>query len=216
MATSEGPGGRRGTPQDGWDPLAGADLRLRRRVRTKTQVQAEALALFVEKGYEQTSVEDIADAAAISPRTFYRYFSSKEDVVLWDAYDDLPPAQLLDARPGEDPFTLMTRRLRAVTQELHAHDRETYLLRAQLSYRVPEIRAQFVNRILDRLEPFYRQLETSLGRDLDDVRVTVPLAAAFAAMVVAVERWQRHGGTESLPHLVDEAFSALGGLSPGP
>ena len=204
----------RGTPESTWDPLGGADLRLRRRVRTKNQVQAEALALFAEKGYQQTSVEDISRAAAISPRTFYRYFASKEDVVLWDAYDELPPAQLLDAHPGDDPLTFIIRRMRAVTEELDAHDHDSFLLRVQLSYRVPEIRAQFVNRLLDRLEPYYTQLETSLHRSLDDVQVAVPLAAAFAAMLVAVDRWQRHGGTESLPQLLDDAFSALGDLAP--
>src|SRR5664279_717662 len=63
-ATPGEPGRSRRTSQSTWDPLGGADLRLRRRVRTKTQVQAEALALFAEKGYSQTSVEDIADATA--------------------------------------------------------------------------------------------------------------------------------------------------------
>jgi AcrR family transcriptional regulator len=213
-ATPGQPGPSRRTSQSAWDPLDGADLRLRRRVRTKTQVQAEALALFAEKGYSQTSVQDIADAAAISPRTFYRYFTSKEDVVLWDAYDELPPAQMLDAHPGEDPFSFMVRRMRTVVEELYEHDREPFLLRVQLSYRVPEIRAQFVNRLLDRLQPYYTQLEASLDRSLDDVHVAVPLAAAFAAMLVAVERWQRHDGTESLPQLVDDAFSALGHLAP--
>ena len=197
-----------------WDPLDGADLRLRRRVRTKNQVQAEALALFADKGYQETSIEDIAQAAAISPRTFYRYFASKEDVVLWDAYDELPPAQLLDVHPGEDAFTVMARRMRDLTEELYLHDRAALLQRLQLSYRVPEIRAQFVNRLIERLGPYYSQLESALGRSLDDVTVAVPLAAAFAAMLVAAEQWQRHGGTESLPDLVDAAFSALGDLAP--
>lgn len=195
-------------------PRGGGDLRLRRRIRTKEQVQAEALALFVSKGYEQTSVEEIAHAAAISPRTFYRYFACREDVVLWDAYDELPPEQLWDARPGEDPFAVMIRRIRELTEQLYAQDRDGFLLRAQLSYRVPEIRARFVNRMWDLLQPHHDELLRTLGRSGDDLSVTVPLAAAFSAVLVAVERWQRHDGTEDLPRLIDEALAALGTLTP--
>src|SRR4029450_4190887 len=78
------------------------ELRERKRTRTRLMIQAEAFRLFAEKGYSETTVEEIADAAAISPRTFFRYFPTKEDVVLWDEYDP-QVAELLAARPAEEP-----------------------------------------------------------------------------------------------------------------
>src|SRR5512132_3617758 len=79
------------------------DLRERKRTRTRLMIQSEALRLFDSKGYAQTTVEEIAHAAAISPRTFFRYFPSKEDVVLWDEYDPLA-AELLESRPDDEPL----------------------------------------------------------------------------------------------------------------
>ena len=64
-------------------------LRERKKIKLRRSVQSEALRLFAEQGYEDTTVEQIADAADISTTTFYRYFPTKEDVVLDDDYDPI-------------------------------------------------------------------------------------------------------------------------------
>src|SRR5215468_1308232 len=84
------------------------DLRERKRTRTRLAIQAEAIRLFAEKGYDNTTIEDIAYAAAISPRTFFRYFPSKEDVVLWDEYDPVLD-DLVAARPADESAALTVR-----------------------------------------------------------------------------------------------------------
>ena len=73
-----------GLPSEG-PPLPG--LRERKKARTRAAIQHEALRLFREKGYEETTVDQIAEAVEISPSTFFRYFGTKEDVVLTDDYD---------------------------------------------------------------------------------------------------------------------------------
>jgi AcrR family transcriptional regulator len=198
------------SPQVG-TPAPGGGLRQRRRLRTKAQLQGEAMVLFAAKGYEQTSVEDIAHAAAISPRTFYRYFACKEDVVIWDEYDELPAAELWNASRGEDPYALMVRRLRELTVQLYLRDPQGLLMRTKLSFTVPAIRARFVNQQLDTLRPYYTQLAEATGVDSDNLDVLVPVAAAFAAMLVAMERWQRNDGREDLVALIDAALTALAG-----
>src|SRR5215831_9438493 len=116
-------------------------LRHRKRVRTKQMVQREALRLFAVNGYDQTTVDDIAHAAAMSPRTFFRYFPTKEDVVLWDEYDERPLQELWRVRPGEDPFTRLILILRETVGELSRKDPDLLLTRVKLSLSVPEVRA---------------------------------------------------------------------------
>jgi AcrR family transcriptional regulator len=184
-------------------------LRQRKRTRTKQMVQREALRLFAAKGYDQTTVDDIAHAAAMSPRTFFRYFPTKEDVLLWDEYDERPLQELLQTRPGEDPFTQLILMVRTMMEELYHKDRELLLARIRLSFTVPEVRARFLNEQITMIGPYFEEIARIVGAPPDDLRLQVTLAALYAAMLVAVERWQRHDGRDDLLRLFDDAIAAL-------
>jgi len=184
-------------------------LRERRRVRVKLMVQAEALKLFADKGYEQTTIDDIAHASAMSPRTFFRYFPTKEDVVLWDEYDELSFAELLSNQGHEDPLVRLITTVRQIIAGVHDRDRDLLLARTRLSFRVPEIRARFLDQQASTMGALYPQLAAALGGDPDDLGLRVMLSALFAAMLVAVERWQHDDGRQDLIDVVDDAVNAL-------
>jgi AcrR family transcriptional regulator len=186
-----------------------SDLRQRKRVRTKQMVQREALRLFAEKGYDQTTVDDIAHAAAMSPRTFFRYFPTKEDVVLWDEYDERPLREMLQIRPGEDPVAQLILRIRDIFADIYQKDPELLLTRTKLSFTVPEVRARFLNAQLTLFGPYLPQIADAIGARRDDLKLPVTLAALYSTMLIAVERWQRHDGREDLLRLLDDAIAAL-------
>jgi AcrR family transcriptional regulator len=189
------------------------DLRERKRTRTRLMIQTEALRLFAEQGYAQTTIEEIADAAAISPRTFFRYFPSKEDVVLWDEYDPLA-LDLLGTRPVEEPFA---EAFRAVIREmlggLYRHDPERLRARIQLAFTVPEVRARFLDAQTHGIEELVEWVAESRGARVDDLSLRVAGSALLAAVWVAFEAWQRDGGETDLLALFDQTSDALAALA---
>ena len=97
------------------------DWRSRKKAATKHSIQGEALRLFVEKGYEATTVEEIAAAAGVSHMTFFRYFPRKEEVVEYDEYDPLLE-ELIAGRPShEAPLTALHNAIRSGLENCPHH-----------------------------------------------------------------------------------------------
>jgi AcrR family transcriptional regulator len=174
-------------------------------------IQTEAMRLFRERGYAETTVEQIADAAAISPRTFFRYFPSKEDVVMWDEYDAPVALDLLEQRPPDEPLveTLLAV-IRQTLDGLHRHDPDRLLARVQLMFTVPELRARFVEAQTDGIHDVTQLLGRERELPADDLSVAVVGSALLGAVSVALDRWQKDGGRSDLLALLDRATDALG------
>jgi AcrR family transcriptional regulator len=187
----------------------GYDLRERKRTRTRLMIQAEAMRLFAEKGYENTTVDEIAYAAAISPRTFFRYFPTKEDVVIWDEYDPITP-DLLDARPADEP---LAESLRAFIHEavggLYQRDRDELLLRLRLLTSVPELRARLRDEQRTGEKIMAALLANNRGLPADDLGLLVLTAAFGAAINVAIDAWVAADGKSDPLALLDQAIDAL-------
>lgn len=161
--------------------------------------------LFTERGYESTTVEQIAAAAGVSHMTFFRYFPTKEDVVAADDYDPMIE-ELIASRPGDDPVERVRSALREGLARVYAADRDTLLVRTRLLARTPALRA----RMWQNQEATRRLLERAIARGgTPTLETRVVAAACLAAMVTAVLTWAERDGAGELPELIDEAFAAL-------
>jgi AcrR family transcriptional regulator len=184
------------------------DRRERKRTRTKLMLQTEALKLFDRQGYETTTIEDIADAAAVSPRTFFRYFPTKEDVVLWDEYGIDAAAEFLHARAKDAPIAeLVWAFIREGMVGLQRRDRDRLLARTRLIFTVPALQA----RVWDQhaLTAALASVAPRLGISPNDLRLHVLIWSLTAAAVVAADRWQQDDGSSDLVALFDQAVAAL-------
>jgi AcrR family transcriptional regulator len=156
-------------------------LRERKKARTRATIRQEAMRLFREQGYEETTVEQIAEAAEVSPSTFFRYYPTKEDVVLQDEYDELIVEAFRAQPPELSPLQAMRKALREVIGSLTATEREEEDERLRLSREVPELRAARLDEMIRTMRLLAAIVAERVGRSPED-----PAVMAFAGALIGV------------------------------
>lgn len=168
------------------DGQSAPGLRERKKAKTRAAIQRHALQLFREQGYEATTVEQIAEAAEVSPSTFFRYFRTKEDVAL---YDDLDPLFIaaFEAQPAElSPVQAMRRALRQVFANMPVEAAERQWERGRLILTVPELRMRMLDQVADAVQLFAELVARRVGRHGDDIAVRTYAGAMIGAVLSAV------------------------------
>src|SRR5260370_17881080 len=122
-------------------PEMAVGLRERKKLKTRALIQAEALRLFLEKGFEATTIEEIADAAEISPSTFFNYFPSKEDVVFQDELDPLILAAFNAQPQGAHPIRALRDAMKTVFGHLTPEQDRVMRQRLALMSSTPPLRS---------------------------------------------------------------------------
>jgi AcrR family transcriptional regulator len=197
------------TPAERGRPAAG--LRERKKLRTKAAIRQQALRLFSLQGYDNTTMEQIAEAAEVSPSTVFRYFATKDELVLIDDYDPLfvaafraQPAELgpLQALRGAIRDSLGT----LSTGELAAErERELQLMA------VPRLWIGSARNITRSMELLAGLIAQRAGLSPDDPAVLTCTGAALGVMLEVVLRW---AGDPKLD-IVAELDAALARLADG-
>jgi AcrR family transcriptional regulator len=186
-----------------------AGLRERKKARTRAAIREHALRLFREQGYPVTTVEQIAAAAEISPATFFRYFPTKEDVVLQDDFD-LVTIGALDAQPPElGPVAAFRAAARQSLAAMTEEDKERFRETSRLTAEVPEIRARALDEFTRTLDAIAAALARRLGRTEDDFAVRT-LAGAIIGVIMSASHALLDASAPADPHTdVVEVFGRI-------
>ena len=183
-------------------------LRERKKQKTRESIQRTALRLFVKQGYAETTIEQIAAAAEISPSTFFNYFPTKEDVVLFDAYDPIAIRMFLE-RPKDEPLSVVIRRVLEELAEVFQRDEDLILARGRLFLEVPELRARMWEETERTLVIINQILAERTGRRPDDFELRVTARLVTAAIMEATLEWMRSNGRRDLVELSNRALDVV-------
>lgn len=185
-------------------------LRQRRKLSTRRALEDAALHLFARDGFDATTIEAIAVEAEVSPRTFFRYFASKDEVLNPDR--EQRQGQLADEmrRHAAEPIgdlALVARALVALAPHFDA-EREQLALRRQAAESSPLLRGRMLDVLVSWEHAVARALAERHGADRRDLAPAATAAAAVHVWQVALSRWLREPGV-GLTDQIEEAFAAL-------
>ena len=187
-------------------------LRERKKARTRASIRDHALRLFRENGYQRTTVEQIAAAAEVSPSTFFRYFPTKEDLILQDDMD----TRMIEAFERQPAGLSPLAAVRAAAREMFASytqaDLDVLQQTTALTMTVPEVRARAMDEFARTITVIGEALAKRAGRPADDLAVRTT-AGAIIGVIMSVtmpwEGWSERTSLEDMFGQIDEALALL-------
>ncbi|MDO8121893.1 TetR family transcriptional regulator [Isoptericola sp. b490] len=183
-------------------------LRHRKRAAAMARIQDVALDLFDEHGYERVTVEQIADASDVSPSSVYRYFGSKEQIVLLGEFEfDTSAARLEDDADGS-PLDATRRMLRAVMDHLVGDEERT---RRQMRHVMsdPALEAALARQVYAASETLGEVFAERLSRSANDLEVQVLAHVVVGALLGGLHHWQGTAFAEPLRDVLDRCLDLL-------
>ncbi len=190
------------------------DLRTRNRDRNRKEVADVAIALFLERGFDDVTVDEIAAAAGISRRTFFRYFESKEGVVLPYEEERLQILRGVLARrpPGESIFVGLRRALLTIVAHETVAERAEMLARLRIIMEHPSLHARSLEQQTVMETAVREVIAEHLGVDPEtDLAARVVAGATMAAVRASAEVWHATGGREELDSIIARSLDVLAG-----
>lgn len=159
-------------------------LRERKKIRTRDAIRVAALRLFEANGYAATTVEQIAEAAEVSPSTFFRYFSNKEALLVPGQLMDPIIEAFMNAPPELSPVAAYRLAVRHMFTGISSTEWEPERARQILMYTLPEARGALYSQYIDTIQQITAALAVRLGLPAEDPRLRT-IAGAITGVIMA-------------------------------
>jgi AcrR family transcriptional regulator len=195
-------------------PFSSADrpqlgLRERKKIKTREAIRTATYALVRDQGYDATTIEQIAERAEVSPSTVFRYFPTKEDIVLTDEFDPFIMEELR-ARPKDEPWMdtlryVMQKAIRLGIKD----DPEVSRLRTHLMVQVPAVRSRMMESMSVTGTMLCQAIGERTGRDPDSLEVRVYAMAIIGGLMETSLYWAENDHRDDFKDLVDRTMDVL-------
>lgn len=186
------------------------DGRTKRKIEAMRRVQEAALPLFEKRGFENVTVEEVAQAAQVGAASVYRNFGTKEQLALWDEYDPLLFEAIATQLKGRStPLVAIRDGLIAALAEVYADDAKRILRRAKLIEKTPALRAQAVVGLQAMREGLAAVLKAKVR---DELERGLLAAVVTSALDVAISNWAHARGAKPLASELKRVFALLESL----
>ncbi len=186
-------------------------LRQRQRAETKQRIQRQAIRLFAEQGYDTTTVNEVAAAAGVAAMTVYRNFPTKEDLVLYDDFDQVAAATITELPATGSLADRIARTILATFDLAIAHDRDFLLTRLRLMISTPALQARHLDSQYRLQEAFVTAIRAGSTDAALEFQARAAASACLGVAHIALLRWASEDGGTSLPDLFRDAFTATFG-----
>jgi AcrR family transcriptional regulator len=183
-------------------------LRERKKARTRASLREHALRLFRAQGYAATTVEQIAEAAEVSPSTFFRYFPTKEDVVLQDDFDLIAGEKFEAQPPGLSPVAALRAAMRETFAEAPADQMAQWHELNKLTTTAPELRSRVLEELVRSVGMLADLIAKRLGRDPSDLAVRT-LAGAIIGVGMSAMITTQDDPSADVTALMDAGLALL-------
>ncbi|MGC0416199.1 TetR family transcriptional regulator [Embleya sp. AB8] len=183
-------------------------IRERKKARMRAAIQGAALRLFDERGFDATTIEQIAEAAEVAPSTVFRYFTTKEDLVLSDTYDPLFFESLRTQPADLSPIRALRAALRDTLAAMSAQELAEARRRTVLVLSVPALRGLSFANFVQVMRTVGECVAERSGHAVTDPALRAFTSAAFGIMLDTMVRWADEPDLD-LAGTLDEALGLL-------
>ncbi len=161
-------------------------LREAKKLRTKRHIQQTALRLFASEGYAKTTVDEIAKQSEVSPSTFFRYFETKESIVMYDSLDPIIIEAFRNQPANLDIIPALRGAIRQSFASLEPSQYEQEMQRFALIRTIPELRARVLDEMARSIDLFAALIAHRSKKDPTDLRVRNLAGAIIGAGIAAL------------------------------